>query len=217
MLVSCILGFKRMLSISCFERPSRGNITPRSSLGFPFWSLVHRAIKISPPSPPPRPVCWPWRFWSFSCPPSSLKAVSRFQWDTTIWCHLEEFAGIHRSLVKDDVCVPSSVVKWSRSKLFMNIFATENKMLARGETPDFKKKMLIWGQEERSLFTAWSKVTETIFAITCEFVLLVWNRVKSLYRVLLSHLPTKLGVSCGNIKGNIQPGLWAVNGVRVSC
>lgn len=112
MLVSCILGFKRMLSISSFERPSRGSVTHRSSLGFPFWSLVRRAIKISPA---PHPLQARVPALTLLVPPgplSSLKAVSCSPRGTTTWCHLEELAGSRRSLVKDDACVASSAVTW---------------------------------------------------------------------------------------------------------
>lgn len=88
MLVSCIICFKRMLSISCFERPSQQNITHRSSLGFPLKSGAQSNKDFFLPFllPPPRPVCWSWlsSSFSFSCPLSSLKAVSHFQGDTAM-------------------------------------------------------------------------------------------------------------------------------------
>lgn len=163
MLVSCIICFKRMLSISCFKRPSRGNITHRSSLGFPlksgarsnkdffpFFSRLPSGLRAGLDSPPPPPVLsHPWRPWA---------AFS----GTQPWCHLEEYARTDRSLVKDDVCVHGRVVKCSRSKLVTNIFATKNKMFAKAKQPILKRKVLIWGQKERCLFTAWSKVTEII-------------------------------------------------------
>lgn len=134
MLVSCIICFKRMLSISCFKRPSRGNITHRSSLGFPLKSGAQSNKDFFPlfshlpsglcaglgsPPPPPPVLSHPWRPW-----------LAFGGWQP--WCHLEEFARTDRSLVQDDTCVHSRVVKWSCSKLFMNIFATKNKTLAKG-------------------------------------------------------------------------------------
>lgn len=165
-LVSCIIMFSEFWAFPALKDLHEGTWHREVLLAF-LWHRVHRAIKISFPLPPDtsRPLCWHCHF--------SLRGLWAALSLMRLRCPLEGFARSDWSLVKDGACTLGSVVKSdSIGSLSLTYLPPRTKCWPKANTR-FQKKMLIWGQKEKSPST----VPSSVILPSCGKL---FDRVKSL-------------------------------------
>lgn len=164
--------FSKNLRISCFKRPSRGNIT-HSSFGFPLmygaysnkdYFPSHPSL---PPPPTPRPLCWPWLLTLPIPLPSSVTEGRAALSVTKLGCRSAELA-------RTDCRVAGGVLKWSSLKLFLLMsLQPGTKCWQKADT--WLKKENAGLRTKRKGLMKWGHLN--YLAITCKFVLLVWTLI----------------------------------------